>query len=101
MDLRRCFTDHPASVGETYGQHMQVALSFALPLTRAAAAAYVHAFLPFLFTTTASGIVKGLYDRMTRRCASCAAGPSHRPDLFVGGGPAGPRERMLAWDPVI
>jgi hypothetical protein len=101
MALPRCFTDHPASVGETYGEHMQVALSFAVPLTKAAAAAYMHALFPFLFTTTASGIVKGLYDRMTRRCAACPSGPAHRPDLFMRPAQPGPRERMLEWDPVI
>jgi hypothetical protein len=101
MNVKRCFTDHPASVGETYGEHMQVALSFALPLTRAAAAAYLHAVFPFLFTTTASGIVKGLYDRMTRRCATCPSGPAHRPDLFMPPAQPARRELMLGWDPVI
>ncbi len=101
MDLRRCFTEHPASVGESYGEHMRVALSFAVPLTKAAASAYVHAFFPFLFTTTASGIVKHLYDRMTRRCAACPSGSAHRPDLFVKPLQQAPRERMMAWDPVI
>lgn len=102
MDLKRLFTDHPSMVGETYPEHMRTALSFAGPLTKAAGAALVHAFLPFLCTTTASDTVKGLYARMTRRCASCISGPLHRPDLF----PAQPartiaREPLLAWDPVI
>ena len=101
MDLKACFTNHPASVGESYGEHMRVALGYAVPLTKAAAAAYVHAILPFLFTTTASGIVKGLYDRMTRRCASCASGPAPRPDLFRRPSRPGPREVMLAFDPAI
>lgn len=101
MQYTRLFTEHPAQVGETYPEHMRVALSFALPLTKAAAAAYVHAFLPFLFTTTASGIVKGLYDRMTRRCSTCASGPAHRPDLFAQAASPGPRELMLGWDPAI
>ena len=101
MNCTRLFTDHPAQVGETYPEHMRVALSFAVPLTKAAAAAYLHAFLPFLFTTTASGIVKGLHDRMTRRCKTCASGPAHRPDLFARPTVPGPREAMLAWDPAI
>lgn len=102
MNWAKCFTEHPATVGETYGEHMQVSLSYAVPLTKAAAAAYLHALMPFLFTTTASGIVKGLYDRMTRRCSSCVHGPKHRPDLFVRSVPSVPqREPMLAWDPVI
>jgi hypothetical protein len=101
MDIKGCFTAHPSSVGETYTEHMGVSVSYAMPLTKAAAAAYVHAFLPFLFTTTASGIVKGLYDRMTRRCASCVSGPKHRPDLFARPSRPGPRETMLAFDPAI
>lgn len=98
MNLRRLFTEHPAMVGETYPEHMRTALSFAGPLAKATGAALVHAFLPFLCTTTASDTVKGLYARMTRRCATCKAGPIHRPDLFRE--PARP-EPLLAWDPVI
>lgn len=101
MNLTRLFTEHPASLGETYPEHMRVSLSYALPLTRAAGAAYLHALLPFLFTTTASGIVKRLYERMTRRCSACAFGPEHRPDLFVKPARPAPREVMLSWDPVI
>ena len=83
MRFKEWFTRHPASVGETYGEHMRVALSFAGPLAKAASAALVHAFLPFLFTTTASLTVKRLYDRMTRRCAACPKAALHRPDLVV------------------
>ena len=57
MRVSTVFTEHPASAGETYGEHMRVALSFAVPLAKAAIAALVHAFLPFLFTTTASATV--------------------------------------------
>jgi hypothetical protein len=71
MQITGLFTAHPASAGETYGEHMKVALSFAGPLAKAAGAALVHAFLPFLFTTTASETVKTLHERMARRCAAC------------------------------
>ena len=105
MMVKRLFTEHPAMVGETYGEHMRTALSFAGPLTKAAGAALVHAFLPFLCTTTASATVKGLHARMTRRCATCKAGPLHRPDLFPADGREEPgpatRDRLVAWDPVI
>src|SRR3954447_12816195 len=88
MQIKGLFTSHPASVGETYGEHMRVALSFAGPLAKAAGAALVHAFLPFLFTTTASLTVKRLYDRMTRRCAACPKAALHRPDLVVARRPS-------------
>ncbi|GGH22928.1 hypothetical protein GCM10007036_28320 [Alsobacter metallidurans] len=92
--LPKCFADHPAAVGETYGQHMRTALSFARPLAIAAGAAFVHAFLPWLFVTTASRTVKSLHERMTRRCVACPAGRLHHPELFE-------RSAMLGWDPAI
>ncbi|MDH3472673.1 MAG: DUF6356 family protein [Rhodospirillales bacterium] len=60
----RAFTEHPASVGETYLEHMGMALSFALRLLLGSLACLLHAFLPFLFVKTGSGIIAGLHDRM-------------------------------------
>ncbi|MDP4021818.1 DUF6356 family protein [Methylobacterium sp. NEAU 140] len=88
MSLRRLFTAHPAALGETYTQHMRASLSYAVPLTGAALAAYAHALFPFLFTTTASATVKRLHARMTRRCVACPSGRLHRPDLFAARPPA-------------
>lgn len=62
--MKHLFTDHPSSVGEGYVEHMGQAMSFALPLFVAAFACLAHAFLPFLFEKTGSGIISGLYDRM-------------------------------------
>ena len=64
--LIRAFTEHPASVGETYTQHLFAALSFSFTMARAAVCCAVHAFLPFLFTTTGSRAVEELVDRMSR-----------------------------------
>lgn len=58
------FTEHPASVGENYLQHMASALSFAVPLFVASLFCLVHAVLPFAFVKTGSGIVRNLYVRM-------------------------------------
>ena len=85
MRLWHLFTEHPSSLGETYPEHMRASLSYAVPLLGASLAAFVHAVFPFLFTTTASASVKRLYERMTRRCATCPSGRVHRPDLFVLG----------------
>jgi hypothetical protein len=87
MTLKRLFTDHPDSVGEGYLEHMNVALSFAGPLLAAGLAALIHAFLPFLFLTTASRTVKQLHARMMNRRPQPASHDA--------------RDRMLAWDPVI
>ena len=64
MNPLRLFTEHPRSVGETYGEHMASALSFTGPLLVAGLACLVHAFLPFLFPATASGKVRKLNERM-------------------------------------
>lgn len=61
------FTDHPGAVGESYFEHMAFAGWFASRLAMAAGAATVHAFLPFLFETTASRIVRQLYERTHNR----------------------------------
>lgn len=61
------FTDHPASVNETYLGHMRFALGFAFWLGVAALAALVHALIPALCETTASTIVKRMHGRITAR----------------------------------
>jgi hypothetical protein len=63
----KLFTDHPASVDETYFGHMAFAAWFASRLFAAAGAALVHAFLPFLFESTASRIIRELYERTHNR----------------------------------
>jgi hypothetical protein len=68
--LEDLFTAHPHAVGETYGEHFGVALSYSARLFRASCAALVHAFLPFLCVTTASKAIKGMYAEMTRRGAT-------------------------------
>ena len=46
--IRRLFTEHPASVNETYFEHLCAAISFATAMAVATLACLVHAFLPFL-----------------------------------------------------
>ena len=70
--LTRLFTDHPASVDETYVEHMAFAVRFSGRLFAAAFMALVHAFLPFLFKSSASGIVRELYERTHGRGAAPA-----------------------------
>lgn len=60
------FTAHPASVGETYGEHFRFALAFGARMTLGGLAAMLHAVLPFLFITAASrrlDELNGLRDR--------------------------------------
>ena len=64
MALGAKFTEHPASVGETYGEHLRVAAHFARCLGMAAAAAAVHAVIPSMCTTTASRMIDQLHGEM-------------------------------------
>jgi hypothetical protein len=98
MRLVRLFTDHPASLGETYPQHMRASLSYAVPLLGASLAAFVHAAFPFLFTVTASATVKRLHARMTRRCVVCPSGRLHHPELFAPKPAPAPYEPGLMYE---
>jgi len=62
--MKGLFTDHPASVGESYFQHLGSAWYFALNLFLGALACLAHGLLPFLFEKTGSGRVAHLHDRM-------------------------------------
>ena len=73
--VTQLFTDHPASVGETYTEHFGVAIRYSGTMFKAAFCALVHAFLPFLFEKTASGIVRRMVADMDRRTAKPAAAP--------------------------
>jgi hypothetical protein len=61
------FTDHPASVGETYGQHLRFALRFSGLLLTASIAAFIHALVPSMFETTGSRILRRLHSDLERR----------------------------------
>ena len=65
--LDRWFLAHPASVEETYFQHMRFAFGFAFWLIAAGLAALVHAVIPALCETTASRILRKLVARMDAR----------------------------------
>lgn len=65
--LSALFFDHPASVEESYLEHMRFAAGFAFWLALAAGAAAVHAVIPALCETTASRIVRRLYARIENR----------------------------------
>lgn len=62
--LNRIFNDHPASVGETYFEHMGMAMGFALRMFAGALACLAHAFIPCLCERTGSRQIITLYDRM-------------------------------------
>ncbi len=58
------FTEHPASVGETYWQHLRSAAGFAGGMLIGAPACLIHTLLPFVFVRTGSSIIEDLHRRM-------------------------------------
>ena len=64
MNPARLFNDHPASVGETYGQHLVHASGFGLRMMVGGLACIVHGLLPFLFVRTGSQQITTLHSKM-------------------------------------
>jgi hypothetical protein len=60
----RAFTDHPATVGESYLEHMQTASWFAVTMLAGSVACLIHAILPFACQTSGSRRIKLLHERM-------------------------------------
>ncbi|KMO33754.1 capsule biosynthesis protein [Methylobacterium tarhaniae] len=71
------FSEHPASVGETYFEHMGVATGFGLRMIGGGLACLVHGLLPFAFTSTGSRTIVRLHDRMVAHRTRAAR---HRAD---------------------
>lgn len=60
----KLFTEHPASVNETYPQHFASAASFGIRMIGGGLVCLVHALLPGVFCTRASSTIGELHDRM-------------------------------------
>ena len=70
----RLFTDHPASVGESYGEHFGVAARFGAKMIMGGCGALLHAIVPALCRTSGSRTVAGLHAEMVaKRNAARAA----------------------------
>lgn len=62
--LPTLFTTHPASVGETYGEHLATASGFGFRLIGAGLACLMHGLFPWTFTSTGSRAIRELHERM-------------------------------------
>ena len=58
------FTEHPASVGESYVEHLKAASGFGVLMIASGLACLIHGLVPALFTRTGSQTVQRLHDRM-------------------------------------
>ena len=62
--FRRLFQAHPASVGETYLEHMVHAAYFGSRMLLAGLACLIHALIPSLFQSTGREVITELYTKM-------------------------------------
>ena len=58
------FTQHPASVGESYLQHMATSFGFGTRMLIAGFGCIVHGLLPFLCVKTGSRTIDALHSNM-------------------------------------
>jgi hypothetical protein len=82
MDLSSLFTEHPASVGETYSEHLVRASSFGWRMVFAGFACMLHGILPFLFVRTGSRTIAELNEQMIAVRSAGASSRSLRIDLL-------------------
>jgi hypothetical protein len=68
--LKKLFLDHPASLGESYGEHLREASRFGLAMVGGGLACMVHALVPALFETRGSDTVAQLHDKLVRKRAA-------------------------------
>ena len=84
MSLKAKFTEHPATVGESYGEHFVSAMGFSVAMLRAAFCCAVHAVLPFLFVKTGSECITELHDRMVTNRSKPGSKEAVRGDALPG-----------------
>ena len=75
MNISRWFTAHPATVGESYGEHLVTASSFRGRMVLAGIACMLHGLLPFLFVRTGSRAVSELNAQLEQLSASGSIEP--------------------------
>ena len=76
MGMRKLFTEHPASVGESYFQHLCAASGFAFRMFAGGIACFLHALFPFAFEYTGSNCITSLHEQMIAKRRDRAARPS-------------------------
>jgi Family of unknown function (DUF6356) len=65
--LRKLFLEHPATVDESYFEHLVFAFRFSTRLFRIGLAALMHGVVPATFETTASSEVLALAEEIRTR----------------------------------
>ncbi len=80
----RRFTAHPASVNETYLQHMGTAFGFGSRMLLGSLACFVHGLFPWLCLTRGSDTIRALHHRMVAHRAVRPAAPDRTTAVAAG-----------------
>jgi hypothetical protein len=64
MSIVDLFREHPASVGESYGEHLRHASGFGVRMILGGLACVLHGLLPFVFVRTGSSQITLLHHKM-------------------------------------
>jgi len=75
--------EHPSSVGMSYWQHFRFAINLSRQTFLASMASLVHAFLPFIFTTTTTRTIFRMYETLKNRLTQNEFAPKDQP-FFEG-----------------
>ncbi len=84
--MKRFFTEHPATVGETYGEHFAFAISIGARMVAGGLACMLHAVLPEFCKTTGSRTLRELALRLVptnREKRRLSAGAGQPEPLFT------------------
>lgn len=65
--IKKCFTEHPKKVGETYFQHLKCASKMAWETGKISSIMMVHAICPFLCEYEASQRLEQLNKKIQKR----------------------------------
>jgi hypothetical protein len=80
--MRKLFTDHPRSVGESYAEHFAFAAGVGRLMLAGGLACLVHAIAPFLFMRTGSRCLAEIQARME---AKRPFGATNHTSTMLGG----------------
>ena len=70
------FTEHPASVGESYAEHLKTASGFGFTMMASGFACLIHGLVPSLFERTGSATITRLHARMVTNRRTKQSSPS-------------------------
>ena len=67
ITMANIFTKHPKEVGETYFQHLWIALKYSFKLLLLFIIAFTHSIFPFIFKTTTSDKIIEMAEQLKNR----------------------------------